>query len=156
MGLLGKDGGLRTRVPARATDDRSAIGGTPNFTALLHRAENPQAEPIRITSTFDGKVRLVSANSVRGYPTLIATSITEHAALAGWRRQAIGIAIAAAAAALAFAALFVTLVRQVRRLEESQTALARNNTELLGTPQRLEAQPAALVHLVEPLTTNQT
>jgi two-component system cell cycle sensor histidine kinase PleC len=153
--LLRNDGAVLTRVPARATDDRSAIGGTPNFTALLHRAENPQAEPIRITSTFDGKVRLVSANSVRGYPTLIATSITEHAALAGWRRQAIGIAIAAAAAALAFAALFVTLVRQVRRLEESETALAHNNAELLGTRERLEAQAAALIDLADRLKTSQ-
>ena len=153
--LLRTDGAVLTRVPPVPVGDRPAIGGTPNFTALRNVADNPRAEAIRITSIFDGRIRLVAAHSVRGYPALIATSITEHAALAGWRRQAVGIAIAAVGAALAFAALFITVVRQVRRLERSETALAHNNTELLGSRERLEAQAAALIDLAERLKTSQ-
>jgi len=152
--LARDDGALMTRVP-QAPRYLLTLGRSQNFDALMASASGHQAGAIRIESRFDGNARLASAHLVRGYPVMLTTSITERAALAAWRRQALGIAIAAIGAAVVFAALFITVVRQVRRLEESETALGHNNTELLASRERLEAQAAALIDLAERLKTSQ-
>ena len=153
--LLRDDGAVLTRVPSAELGERTSVGNSPTFARIHRHAADPRAPVIRITSTFDNNVRLIAGHVVRGYPGILATSITEHAALAGWRRQAIGISVAAIGAAIAFAVLFLTVARQVRRLEESEIALAHNNTELLATRERLEAQASALIDLAERLKTSQ-
>jgi PAS domain S-box-containing protein len=73
------------------------------------------------TPGYIGQVpRIISVQPSRDYPFAVSAGISEHAALASWRRDAIIIAIGAAGAVIGFGIIFFALAAQFRRLEVSE------------------------------------
>jgi PAS domain S-box-containing protein len=67
--------------------------------------------------------RIIAAQPLHEYPLVINAGVSENAALAGWRRDAILIDLTAAAAAIGFAVLFHALAARSRKLERQATEL---------------------------------
>ena len=77
----------------------------------------------RTPGFISGFPRIVSARPLREYPLVINVGIAEHTALAGWRREAILIALAAAGTSIGFALLFRALAARSRKLERQAAEL---------------------------------
>ena len=78
-------------------------------------------------------------------------SVTEDAALAGWRRQTIVIAAGSVLAAVCVALLLGTVVRQFETLRRSRSALAQRNMELEHAGLQLKTQANDLAQVAEAL-----
>ena len=82
------------------------------------------------SGNFDGMHRLISVHPLRDYSLVVSVGVTEAAALAAWRKQALYIG-AAALLLLAYAVYLVRTVReQFRQLRDSESSLAGRNFEL--------------------------
>ncbi len=89
--------------------------------------------------TFHASGRFISVHPLAGYPLVINASLADRQALAGWRRQAMMIGVAALVVAVAVVLLFGIIVRQVRNLEARNLELARTAAELGSSEARMLA-----------------
>lgn len=97
--------------------------------------------------------RMISVHPLGAYPVAIDLSLAHGAALAAWRRQVSFGAVATAAVIAAFALAFTALARQMRRVEESEATLARQNAALAASQAALEESQAALAEKSHALQT---
>ena len=115
--------------------DGTAIARYPRRDGILGRKPAAQSPSYAIVKagggtftsmgTLTGAPRIVSLQPLEHVPLVVATAVTEEAALAGWRRQTLLIALGALCAVVGFAVVFRALVRQSRRLEERTAELAQ-------------------------------
>jgi PAS domain S-box-containing protein len=75
--------------------------------------------------------RIISTRLIGEYPLVIQVGVAESAAFAGWRGEALLIALAALCASVGFATLFAALAARSRRLEQ-QTAELSQVAQALG------------------------
>jgi hypothetical protein len=101
---------------------------------------------------FDGLIRMVAVHPLPDVPLAVDAAITEQAALATWRRQAL---VMGAGSIVIFGyAAYLMLVsrRQLLRLKESGAALRRHNDELRALSDQLvsgQLHMADLTHEME-------
>jgi signal transduction histidine kinase/CheY-like chemotaxis protein/HPt (histidine-containing phosphotransfer) domain-containing protein len=145
IALLRGDGVLIARHPAL----EDAIGKSFADTPLLKRVIEGEESAIGETRYVGGVARLASVRAVHGYPLIISTSMTLEAALAEWHGIAAVVSIAAVVLIAGSGALFWALIRQARRREQSEAALARRNAELEVARDRLEQQAAEITAAAE-------
>jgi len=86
--------------------------------------------------------RLISVNPLPEYPLVVNIGLSEHAALANWRGEAMLAAFGTLGALLCFIVLLRALTLQLQRLESAQATLAAQNAVLIKT----EAQVRYLAH----------
>jgi PAS domain S-box-containing protein len=98
----------------------------------------------RTPGYVDGIARVVSLHPLHDYPLVVTVTISEDAALADWRRQAMFIAIGACVTIVAFALLFRAFVTQSRRLERSEATLEAGRVRLEHQTVELAAVADAL------------
>jgi PAS domain S-box-containing protein len=77
----------------------------------------------RTPGLASGSPRIVSARPLQEYPLVVNAGVAEKAALAGWRREATFIGLAAIGAAIGFALLFRALAARSRELERHTAEL---------------------------------
>jgi len=86
--------------------------------------------------------RLISVHPLPEYPLVVNVSLSEYAALANWRGEAILAAFGTLSALLCFSLLLRALTMQLQRLERSQATLAAQNAALI----KIEAQVRYIAH----------
>ena len=88
--------------------------------------------------------RLVTVHPLADYPLVVSVAVSEHDALAGWRRLSTFAAAGAAGTVLCVYLLLRTIGLQVFRLERSEASLAEQNARLEATRRDMEAQAREL------------
>ena len=83
----------------------------------------------RSAGALDHMARMVSVQPRSDYPIVAGVTVSNEAALAAWRGQALLIGACAVCAVIGFAVLFRNLASQFRRLEEQAVALRRARDE---------------------------
>ena len=86
----------------------------------------------RTPGYIGGEPRIISVELVGEYPLAITVGISEKAALARWRRQAVLIGIATLGAVIGFAILFRALAVQFNRLEQRSSELEQSEARFRG------------------------
>jgi diguanylate cyclase (GGDEF)-like protein len=126
--FLRSDGVVLMRYPGDARWTGQDLGETEAFREVVRLPEGTTA---RIVSPFDGDRRLVTARALENYPIRIHAGITEDAALAAWRREALRLVFGTAVMILILGVAVLLIVRQLRAQEaaaqqevEHQRALA--------------------------------
>lgn len=82
---------------------------------------------------LNGSGRIISIHPLADYPVIVNVSISTSGALSGWRQQAALTAVATICAMLCMILLFRAIILQLRRLEKSESDLARNSATLSAT-----------------------
>jgi PAS domain S-box-containing protein len=116
ISLFRRDGILLGRYP----NLDNMIGEKLSTASLWYQTLAAGGGTYRTPGYIGGVPRILSVQPVHGYPLAIAVGVSEHVALAPWRRQSTTIAIGAAGAVVGFAALFRALAVQFRRLAQSE------------------------------------
>ena len=88
--------------------------------------------------------RIVSVHPLKDYPLVINVSVAQWAVLAPWVRISASAALSTLIALACMTMLLLSLVRQFRRLEESESELASRNAALTATQDRLQVQAKEL------------
>jgi diguanylate cyclase (GGDEF)-like protein len=119
-------------MPARpaADDGRTAAGGPPGA--------------YRASAFISPDGQIVSARPVSDYPIIVNVSVSEAKVLADWRAESLRIAAGVASAALFLFAVLLVLLLQLRRLEQSEKSLVKQNADLEAARQWMEGQRWAL------------
>ena len=90
---------------------------------------------------MDGLPRYVAFSAVRGFPLLVATSLTEAVALGPWRRYATILLVGALGAVTGILVLVLALAKQIGCMRRSEDLSALQNLKLAeSSHQLLEAQ----------------
>jgi diguanylate cyclase (GGDEF)-like protein len=84
----------------------------------------------RVLAQSDGNVRYVSVRAMPEYPLYVNISVTESAALAGWRKRAATIGTGSAVLLLCSLYFLVAAIRHVGRLTASEASLAEKSHQL--------------------------
>src|SRR5262245_48095230 len=79
---------------------------------------------------LEGGLNFVSVRTVPEYPLVVDISVTESAALDGWRQRTATIGIGSAALLLCSIYLLLAVTRQVRFLSNSEASLAQKSQQL--------------------------
>ena len=87
---------------------------------------------------IDGEARLIAVRPLRDYPLVINVGVSEHAALAAWRRRAMLIGVGTLLAILCSALLLRSLYTQFRRMNRSEASLAEREARLAEANVRLD------------------
>jgi PAS domain S-box-containing protein len=87
--------------------------------------------------SIDGVPRIVSAHALENLPLIVFVTISKDVEFADWRRQSLLISIGAACSIVGLAIFLGMLRGQFRKREQSEAALARQNTELQLTAEAL-------------------
>ncbi|MBP2314410.1 PAS domain-containing protein [Azospirillum soli] len=127
IALFRRDGTLLVGTPY----DDKAIGK--DFSMMeLFRTQLPRAADgtYHILSMFDQTPRTISYRSVPGFPLVVAVALAEDDLLAGWRRNATTIAVAAGLVASLIVLLLILRVRR-RAEHEHSVRLARKMATVL-------------------------
>ena len=127
IALFRRDGTLLTRHPhLEVMNDTQIPPASPWYAAIAKGGGT-----LRTPGFFTGAPMIISARPVSEYPLVINVGVPETSAFAGWRREAVLIALAALCASIGFATLFAALASRSRRVEE-QTAELRQVAQALG------------------------
>jgi diguanylate cyclase (GGDEF)-like protein len=125
--LLRRDGTVLIRHPNRGERAGYVIPPNSPWFEVLARGGGTFSSPGR----FDGTERMVTLQPLRDYPLVLDVGVTQEAALAVWRGQALFI-VAAALLLLVYAAFLMRMVRrQFRRLRQSESSLTQQNDDLV-------------------------
>ncbi len=140
--LLRRDGTIIVRYPDPANHGYDRMPADSPWYQLVAQGGGNYRYP----SHTDGVVRLSAVRPLRGYPLVVDVGVSEAAALASWRIQAVAIGVGTLLFVLCSLFLLRALSRQFRRLERSEVALIKKSGEL----QRAKATvDAALNNLVQ-------
>jgi diguanylate cyclase (GGDEF)-like protein len=120
--LYRSDGTVLARYPHADAKIGTNQAATANYQRVLGSAATG---PTQLTSVFDGKERLVTAQHVAHYPLLVAVSVSLDGALATWHREASSFAGIAALVVVILAATTILAVRQLNQNEALFSARAR-------------------------------
>jgi PAS domain S-box-containing protein len=130
IALYHRNGTLLARYPAPGADAGYKIPASSPWYSAVANGGGSYITPGYLT----GASLIVSAHPVTEYPLVIDACISEAAALADWRHEALLIGIAAIPAAIGFAVLFAALAARSRKLER-QTGELRQIADTLRETQ---------------------
>ncbi len=140
--LLHRDGTVIARYP----DSTNRVLDKMPVDSPWHRLVSQGGGDYRSLVRTDGDVHLTAVRPLRDYPLVVNVGVSETAALATWRNQAIAIGTGTLFVMLCSLLLLRALSRQFHSLERSQAALVKKTEEL----QRAKATvDAALNNLVQ-------
>jgi PAS domain S-box-containing protein len=138
IALWRRDGTLLARHPMVESQIGRLIGPQPLFGEMEKYVDRGGFWTL---SPVDGVPRYVAFRAVRGFPLLVATSLTVDVALGQWRRDAAILLVGALGAVSGVLMLLRTLTGQIRRIRRSEDLLAVQNLKLARSEQLLlEAQ----------------
>ncbi|HYZ63442.1 MAG TPA: EAL domain-containing protein [Acetobacteraceae bacterium] len=98
----------------------------------------------QVRPASDGEPLLVARTTLARNGLVLEVSVSEWAALAGWRRQAVAILLFAAAAATCMGLMLRTITRQLGAERDAKAALGARNRDLEEASCRLAAQAREL------------
>jgi PAS domain S-box-containing protein len=147
VAVLRRDSTILARYPHIET----MIGATMATESPFYASVATNGGTFRSPGYLDHVARVVSVHPLREYPLVVSVSVSEDSVLAEWRRQSLFIAIGSLCAVVGFATLFWALAAQFRRLEQSESSLAAQNTALAVTHTRLEIRTFELQRAAEAL-----
>ena len=124
--LLHKDGTVIVRYP----DPKSRGGEKLSASSPWYRLVSQSGGHFRSLGFFDGENRLISVRALRDYPLVVNVGMSETAALATWRIQAITLALGALLLMLCATFLLKSLSKQFHRLATSEAMLLRANVTI--------------------------
>ncbi|TMJ62283.1 MAG: PAS domain S-box protein [Alphaproteobacteria bacterium] len=127
IALFRRDGTLLTRHPHLEVMTDARIPPTSPWYGSVARGGGT----FRTLGFFSRTPMIISARPVSEYPLVINIGVSESAALAGWRREAALIALAALCGSIGIATVFAALASRSRKLEQ-QTAELRQVAHALG------------------------
>jgi signal transduction histidine kinase len=137
--LYRQDGVLLSRHPHR----EDAIGNKiPAKSPWYETAVN--GGTYRTDGYLEAVPLIVSVQPVREYPLAVNVAISQEAALAPWRRQAVMIALGTLGAVIGFAVLFRALALQFRGLAQKSAELTDKTVELEEYSKELKRSNAEL------------
>lgn len=137
--LLRNDGTALTSYPPTAK-----IGDVLPEASPWHRIVKQGPEVFETQGVLAPGKRIVSVHPLKDYPLVINVSVAEWDALAAWVRTSAAAGLCALMAIACVGLLLRALLRQFRRLEESETLLASRNMALEATQRRLQDQAGEL------------
>jgi diguanylate cyclase (GGDEF)-like protein/PAS domain S-box-containing protein len=132
--FLRRDGMVIVRYPD--ANDRS--GETMPPTSPWYQLIAQGGGYYRSPGYFDGIPRHIAVHPLRDYPLVVNVAISETAALANWRIQAISIGLGTLLVVLCSGFLLVALSRQFRRLASSEVTIAQKANQLEFANDQLE------------------
>lgn len=136
--LLRRDGMLLARYPRTESMIGRRLGARSLFENL---EENLDRGGFRKVGVLNGDMRYFALATVRDFPLVVSTSVTEEVALGAWRRDASTLLLSAVGALAGLLFLLLTLTRQIRHMNRSKNLLASQNLALeRSSYQLLEAQ----------------
>lgn len=154
FGTGGFQGVVVGSVPSEAlTDSLKQAAVTPHVAITLERQDHtvlarvPDAAP----TGHGSNTGWITSQAPASEALSIVVSMSEADALATWRRQAIGIAAAAAMLSVCVLFMLLALLRQFRAQQDAQAALARRNDEVEIARLSLERRTAELEELAAAL-----
>src|SRR5665647_709683 len=103
----------------------------------------------RTPGIFDGKARLMAVRPLRDYPLVVNVGVSETAALATWRNQAIILGIGTLLVMFCSAFLLKALSKQFHRRLVSESSLAESKVILAKKTDELERANAQLANSQE-------
>ncbi len=139
VALLRRDGTLLLRQPPLTQGDLR-VGPDSLWHAVVARGGGR----FRAPSVFDGHERMMSVRPLHDYPLVSVVGVSETAALAGWRHEAVLGGIGALTASGCILLLLRALLRQFHRLERSQASLEAANENLSRKSRELETTLATM------------
>jgi diguanylate cyclase (GGDEF)-like protein len=140
--LLHRDGTVIVRYP----DPTDRVHDKLPADSPWHRLVSQGGGNYRWPSHIDGAIRLSAVRPLSNYPLVVNVGVSEAAALATWRIQAIAIGAGTLLFVVCSLVLLRALSRQFHNLEKSEVALVKKTGEL----QRAKATvDAALNNLVQ-------
>jgi diguanylate cyclase (GGDEF)-like protein len=124
--LLYRDGTVIVRYPDLVVHSGEKIpAGSP-----WHRLVSQGGGTFRAPGLFDGQARLMAVQPLRGYPLVVNVGVTETAALATWRIQAITLGIGTLLVMFCSALLLKALSKQFYRIENAKATIVVKAHEL--------------------------
>jgi diguanylate cyclase (GGDEF)-like protein len=133
--LLHRDGTVIVRFPdliIRAGEKIPAV-------SPWYRLVSQGGGIYRAPGMFDGEARLTAVRPLRNYPLVVSVGVTETAALATWRIQAITLGIGTLLVMFCSALLLKALSRQFRRLANSEATVVVKVHELMQANAKVDA-----------------
>jgi diguanylate cyclase (GGDEF)-like protein len=147
--LARRDGTILVRHPAPSQPAGQAIPPSSPWHHQVAAGGGSYLAP----DAFDGLTRMVAVQPLADVPLVIDAAITQDAALATWRRQAL--AMGGGSAVIFGYAAYLMLVsrRQFRRLKESGASLQRHNDELRTLSDQLVSSQLHMADLTSEMET---
>jgi diguanylate cyclase (GGDEF)-like protein/PAS domain S-box-containing protein len=124
--LLHRGGTIIVRYP----DHKERAGEKLPASSPWYQLVSQDGGHFRSQSPFDGEARLVSVRPLRDYPLVVDIAVSETAALATWRIQAITLGIGALLVMFCSGFLLKALNKQFRRLANSEATVVEKANEL--------------------------
>jgi diguanylate cyclase (GGDEF)-like protein/PAS domain S-box-containing protein len=124
--LSHRDGTVIVRYPNSNTHAGEKLPATSPW----HRLVSQGGGHYRTPGYFDGEARLVAVHPLRDYPLVVNAAVSETAALATWRIEAITLGIGTLLVMLCSAFLLKSVNKQFRRLANSEATLAAKAYDL--------------------------
>ncbi len=123
--LLHRDGTIIVRYP----DSKNRMDEKMPAVSPWYRLVSQGGGQYRSPGYFDSEARLVAVHPLRGYPLVVNVGVTEAAALATWRMQAITLGVGTLLVMLCVAYLLKAQSKQFNRLAISEATVdaALNN-----------------------------
>jgi signal transduction histidine kinase len=119
--LCRDDGILLARYPSDESVYGTSFANGPIFSRLPSLRDG---EIVRFTGFVDGITRYYAPRRVRGYPLVVAPSISEGVILAGWYRETLFVGSATIAAALGIFVLLMLLRANEERLRNQASVMS--------------------------------
>jgi PAS domain-containing protein len=132
--VLRQDGTIFARYPHTENMMGKKMAGESPWYGLVAEGNGGT---YRSPGYVDGITRVVSVHPLHDYPLVVDVTISEAAALAHWRRQAIFIALGTLCAVLGFVVLFRILATQFRQIQANRANPEAKTSELEQTADAL-------------------
>ena len=136
--LLHRDGTVIVRYP----DPIIRAGEKLPAASPWYRLVSQGGGTFRAPGYFDGEARLMAVRPLRDYPLVVNVGVTETAALATWRIQAITLGIGTLLVMFCLAFLLKALSKQFHRLATSEATLVEKAHELESANAQLSTAQA--------------
>ena len=136
--LLHRDGTVIVRYPDLVVHSGEKIPAASPW----HRLVSQGGGTFRAPGLFDGQARLMAVQPLRDYPLVVNVGVTETAALATWRIQAITLGIGTLLVMFCSAFLLKALSNQFNRLAASEAMLVEKAHELESANAQLSNFPS--------------
>ena len=136
--LLRRDGTVIARYPDQVVHAGEKIPAKSPW----HRLILQGGGTFRAPGFFDGEARLMAVRSLRDYPLVVNVGVTEKAALATWRIQAVNLGIGTLLAMFCAVFLLKALGKQFNRLATAKAALAEKAHKLKSANEQLSTSKA--------------
>jgi diguanylate cyclase (GGDEF)-like protein len=147
--LARRDGKVLVRHPDTNVSTGQSVPADSPWHGLVAQGGGDYVTP----GYFDGISRMVAVRPLRDYPLVVSAGVTESAALATWRWQAIYMGGGSLVIFVYAAYLMRRARRQYGRLQESRESLREHNEELRQTSDALVSSQLHLGSLTRELET---